>query len=234
MRRKLIDEGNLKRYVPYAIGEIFLVVVGILIALQINNWNENRKERVIENKLLLELVDNLEINLTRLKNEIVLEQKAIAEIDLVVDYIDHNRPYHDSMDVHFRNAFRAHDIVLSSSAFESIKSKGFELIHEDSLRKLIIELFDVTYANMISNTVRLEDQFWPASVLPLWHRHFRSSIDGNALKPVNYEALLADTEYTNTLLNRRVFREVATEAKTECIVNTEKVLSTIRNHFREN
>ena len=43
IRRKLIDEGNLKKYLIYAIGEILLVVIGILIALQINNWNEGQK-----------------------------------------------------------------------------------------------------------------------------------------------------------------------------------------------
>jgi hypothetical protein len=39
IRRKLLDEGSLRKYLVYAIGEITLVVIGILIALQINNWN---------------------------------------------------------------------------------------------------------------------------------------------------------------------------------------------------
>ena len=43
LRFKLIDEGHLSKYTYYAIGEILLVVIGILIALQINNWNENNK-----------------------------------------------------------------------------------------------------------------------------------------------------------------------------------------------
>ena len=45
-RQNLINEGKTSKYLKYAIGEIVLVVIGILIALQINNWNENRKEKL--------------------------------------------------------------------------------------------------------------------------------------------------------------------------------------------
>ena len=44
IRRSLLSEGKTSKYLKYAVGEIVLVVIGILIALQINNWNEHRKE----------------------------------------------------------------------------------------------------------------------------------------------------------------------------------------------
>jgi len=70
IRQRLLTE-NLSmeragRYLLYAIGEIILVVIGILIALQVNNWNEYKKDRAIERKLLIELTDNLKINSLRL------------------------------------------------------------------------------------------------------------------------------------------------------------------------
>ena len=63
IRRSLINSGHMKKYTLYAIGEIALVVIGILIALQINNWNEWRKDREEEEKLLYEISNNLKIGL---------------------------------------------------------------------------------------------------------------------------------------------------------------------------
>ena len=66
IRQNLLSEGKTGKYLKYAIGEIILVVIGILIALQINNWNENRKLQNIEHnylKLLLEDLDEESINL---------------------------------------------------------------------------------------------------------------------------------------------------------------------------
>ena len=53
IRQNLLSEGKTGKYLKYAIGEIILVVIGILIALQINNWNENRKTDIkIKNSLV--------------------------------------------------------------------------------------------------------------------------------------------------------------------------------------
>lgn len=62
IRQNLLSEGKTEKYFKYAIGEIILVVIGILIALQINNWNENRinsnEEITILNSLKREFVEN--------------------------------------------------------------------------------------------------------------------------------------------------------------------------------
>lgn len=66
IRKKLAAENKPMKYLRYAIGEILLVVVGILIALQINNWNENRKERLTEIKYLKNLRYDLQNDSTDL------------------------------------------------------------------------------------------------------------------------------------------------------------------------
>jgi hypothetical protein len=54
-----MEKNKTAKYLKYAIGEIILVVIGILIALQINNWNENRKVQKAQKGLLINLFDNL-------------------------------------------------------------------------------------------------------------------------------------------------------------------------------
>lgn len=231
IRQKLIAEENLKRYLLYAIGEILLVVIGILIALQINNWNENKKERAIERKLLTELNENLKINVIRLKSDIQKELKSIGSINYLVEYLDNRRPYHDSLDAYFASAFFSPDIVLSKSGFESIKSKGFEIVQNDTLKKAIVDLFDVTYANMLSETIRLEDQFWPSSVLPVIHKYFRYTDEG--AKPVDYEGLLKDESNKNMLVHRKHFRWLAHQLKSDALSQSKSTIKLIENELNE-
>lgn len=67
IRQKLLGEGKIKNYSLYAIGEITLIVVGILIALQIGNWNENSKTRKNEiitlKSIRQEMINNILLSL---------------------------------------------------------------------------------------------------------------------------------------------------------------------------
>ena len=66
IRKRLLDGGSTSKYIIYAIGEIALVVIGILIALQVNNWNESRKDREKEKQILQSLLDDFKVNIVNL------------------------------------------------------------------------------------------------------------------------------------------------------------------------
>jgi len=66
MRYDLIEKNKTGKYLKYAIGEIILVVIGILIALQINNWNERRKDLSQEQLILMQLQREYISNLNQL------------------------------------------------------------------------------------------------------------------------------------------------------------------------
>ena len=68
--QKLLTENKYRKYLLYAIGEIMLVVIGILIALQINNWNTNQKNSHFEQSILIDIDLEITSNIERLKKTI--------------------------------------------------------------------------------------------------------------------------------------------------------------------
>ena len=62
MRYQLAAEIKVGKYLRYAVGEILLVVIGILIALQVNNWNEGRKERIQKNLFIHSITSDLKLD----------------------------------------------------------------------------------------------------------------------------------------------------------------------------
>ena len=84
IRQNLLSEGKTGKYIKYAIGEIVLVVVGILIALQINNWNEQRKYNKTEEQILIGLEEEFKASLAELKRITELNKKVRkATFDLI-------------------------------------------------------------------------------------------------------------------------------------------------------
>ena len=79
IRQKLAAENNVAKYLRYAIGEILLVVIGILIALQINNWNENRKQSELKTVYISRLVSDIQQD--TLNIQIIKKQTEEAQED---------------------------------------------------------------------------------------------------------------------------------------------------------
>ena len=88
IRMKTIAENKLGRYLKYAIGEILLVVLGILIALQINTWNQARIEKKQEEQILISLKKEYIDNLNQLNDKIYLRKKIIHSANQLINIID--------------------------------------------------------------------------------------------------------------------------------------------------
>jgi len=89
IRQNLLSEGKTAKYFKYAIGEIILVVIGILIALSINNANENRKERAQEQELLLQLQSEFRSNLEQLDKKTDMRNQMNSAALKLLHNIDH-------------------------------------------------------------------------------------------------------------------------------------------------
>jgi hypothetical protein len=133
----MIKEGKTTKYFKYAIGEIILVVIGILIALSINNWNENRKLKLQEIDLLKDIQADLKASIIEIDRNIITNEKTVILNRLIAKYLQENLPYEKVLDTAFGRITAWSSPYLTFTAYETLKNKGLELIQNDSLKKLL-------------------------------------------------------------------------------------------------
>lgn len=92
IRAALLSEGKTGKYLKYAIGEIFLVVIGILIAIQVNNWNEVQKNTRQEKSILNNLNEELKVNINQLDSKINSCKRHIYRDSVLITYIGIGTP----------------------------------------------------------------------------------------------------------------------------------------------
>ena len=94
---------SFRSYLPYAVGEIFLVVIGILIALEVNNYNDLRKQRAQEKRVLLSLHYEIENNIKTLDRSI-LEKQTIVNINKeILNFTGPEAEWNSSSNLRFGN-----------------------------------------------------------------------------------------------------------------------------------
>jgi hypothetical protein len=86
IRKNLLKEGKTANYLKYAIGEIVLVVIGILLALQVNNWNTQRINNLQEKEILIQLRDEYQNNLTQLNQKIAIRDSIVHSSIKLLSY----------------------------------------------------------------------------------------------------------------------------------------------------
>jgi len=145
------EEGAVKQvrtFWIYALGEFALVFLGILIALQVDNWNQDRRVRKLETVMLGELLVNLKSDLDDVNSNIDIQTSSLASAQITLDFIDGDGPWHDSLSTHFGNLSDATIFYENISSYESLKSLGIDLISNDSIRQQITHLYAVSYELM--------------------------------------------------------------------------------------
>ena len=203
IRQNLLLEGKTGNYLKYAIGEIVLVVVGILIALQINNWNENRITTNEEIHILKALKIGLESDLADLKFNEKSIQSSISSANKVIYSLENNLPYRDSIPDYIGHMMFPVMFVHSTSAFETLKSKGINLIKNNNLRDEIINVYDSQYSFFLKNESQIVLEEAERALRELFSTRFEESYfyDFNEpnykprLTPINYETLKTDQEF---------------------------------------
>jgi hypothetical protein len=152
IRQNLLSEGKTGKYLKYAIGEIILVVVGILIALQINNWNENSKNKRLETNYLIRISKDLENDVLEFDKAIRLAKERNDRVIFLQDVIENPKLLRDSTDYFVQSIIAAGYTYLptiSNHSFEELKSSGrLSLIQDETLRILIAKYYDFTFSHI--------------------------------------------------------------------------------------
>lgn len=142
IRLKLLNQHRITQYLAYAIGEILLVVIGILIALQINTWNELRKTRQYELKMLKELKATLQKDRAYFSSQLprlIHKQNASNRLLAMIENKEENL---DTLNSYFADL--RFDILFqyNAGAYGSIKAGGIDKISNDSIRAKMAGIYE--------------------------------------------------------------------------------------------
>ena len=143
IRKKLADQDQFTKYARYAFGEIVLVVIGILIALQINNWYQFRIDRKSEKNIYKDLREELQTNKAILNNAMVRRNAIYKPLENYMAKLLQGRvDYTDFIELHENSFFSGH-INPSFGVVNTLISSGdVNLISNDSLKYLLTDWKD--------------------------------------------------------------------------------------------
>lgn len=142
IRQRLLKQNRLTRYLVYAIGEIVLVVIGILIALQVNSYREAQHNRARETAFLLGLRSDLLLSIDELERSIDLYGTNIRSAQVMIDCFEGRRTLSpDSFSFHTMNVLYRDPFHRNNSTMKELVSSGsLGLLSDDSLKNALLSM----------------------------------------------------------------------------------------------
>ncbi len=138
----MLTENKFSKYFLYAIGEIILVVIGILIALNINNNNEQRKQRAQELHYLDNIKTDLHMNIKQIDTYIETRTKAIASANTIIEHYE-GKPLTDleAFNEHTVNIYTWRKFFQSNNTFQELVNSGnLALISNDTIKDTLLNM----------------------------------------------------------------------------------------------
>lgn len=162
--------------------EFLSIFIAVISAFALNNWNDNRKDRNAENKILIEIYNGLEKDLDDIHQNQFGHQVGLNAVNYFKDLLADKPVHSDSIKIQYFRLTRDFISIQNTSGYETLKSRGFELIENDSLRSNIISLYEYDY-----NSLRkLEEEY------------FESQFQENYFKEIN-DAIAPSIEFNEDM-----------------------------------
>jgi hypothetical protein len=199
LSNNLRPEHRLTKLLVGGVGEIFMVMVGILLALQVNNWNDDRKDGVKELKILREMRGNLDRDLVDCRFNIKRNGQLLHGNQAVLKQLKDRTPYHDSLRIHYGSIFGNTTLTANTSAYDNLKSIGFNLIRNDSLRQMITTLYSERYTYLRNLEFEADGKLQFDHILPQLMAKVVVDSVWESGQPIDPEALMDDASFKGLL-----------------------------------
>jgi len=247
-----MDKNKTKKYFKYAIGEVLLVVIGILIALQLNNWNEARKLHIQELHYLKNLKTDLSLNIAELDKYIAVRNSRIESANEVLEHFE-GKPLMDLNDFafHTTNIYIWQKFSQQDNTFQELVNSGnLALISSDSIKNGLLNLQalykklknEEAHFRYDAEVLLYEPSYGILDLNPIVKNFTYQVTKGQAgenvkLPKANYEAMLKDIRQKNgfvmAVYEFSVMNAQFNEMKELCIsiiANIDKELKTENNN----
>ncbi|MFY0627440.1 MAG: hypothetical protein JXR07_14155 [Reichenbachiella sp.] len=149
---KRIKIANWKKYAF----EFLSIFIAVVAAFSLNNWNENRKAKMSGSKILMEISNGLEKDVEDIRHNEYGHQQGINACEFFRDVVAGKKVNTDSLMVYYYALTRDYVSIQNTAGYETLKSRGLELIKNDSLRLQIISLYEYNY-NILK---KLEEEYY--------------------------------------------------------------------------
>jgi len=136
--------------------EFLSIFIAVIAAFALDNWNENRKERLAESKILIEISNGLDKDLEDININMFGHEEGIKATQFFKEVISGKAVTSDSVLQHYFSLTRDFVSIQNTSGYETLKSRGLELIDNDSLRTKIISLYEYDYTTL----KKLEEEYY--------------------------------------------------------------------------
>ena len=241
IRKSLLNEGKTSKYFRYAIGEIILVVVGILIALQINNWNEERKDKVKKTKMLMSLQEDFQSTRSNLKASLDYYPVLRRRLERQIKYLGFTKEeINDSVISYLSGTFFPNTEIIEGSLNVILSSDNLQLISSNSLKKHL-----TAYPSYLSSFK--EQEFETKNLVlkehrPIVERHISLTdwfLDDEKYPdlrdraiPSDFVSLVNDHDFQNVLVKEIYHIWYTTDRAKFLLEKTDKILESINEELK--
>jgi hypothetical protein len=208
IRERLIASGSITKYLLYAIGEILLVVIGILIALQVNNWNEEKQLNQQIDSTLLEIKDDLIRDEAAVNETMSYLEGDLTAQDNIIRTLERDDPFTEQTYRDLGRVMLLRRTELTDNGYNLLKELGMNNLNDRELRDALYDYYErkarVALREIQDDKVEFENTW-----IEYLRKHFRTWNFGEQAIP-NDDSFIRNDSYFLTMIRMNLNNRTST------------------------